>query len=82
MGMSFLSRDFYDGHAIYRTRVWHYYLLEMQRAWNSTGNLGPTTGSSAAAVTIALQHFLFSLGGGVVMMGTGWMIRKLATKRI
>jgi hypothetical protein len=53
VGMSFLSMDFYDGRVIYQTRVWHYYVLEIQRAWNSTGNLGPTRGSTEAAVTVA-----------------------------
>jgi hypothetical protein len=79
--MSFLSMDFYDGRAVYRTFVWHYYLLEIQRAWNSSGNLGPTTGSSAHAVSIALQHVLFSAVGGAVMIAIGWIIRRFSVKR-
>jgi hypothetical protein len=80
IGMSFLSMDFYDGRAVYRTRVWHYYLLEIQRAWNSRGYSGPTTGMPAAAVTIACEHFLFSIAGGVFGVGIGWIVRKLARK--
>jgi uncharacterized membrane protein len=79
LGMSILfSMDFYDGHAVYNTKVWHYYVLEIERAWNSTGNLGPTSGNSTAAVTIAVQHILFSISGGAVMMGIGWTVRKMA----
>jgi hypothetical protein len=71
-----LSMYFYDGHVIYRTKVWHYYLLEIRRAWNSTGQLGPTSGSSSAALTVALQHILLSLVGGAVMLGIGWVVKK------
>jgi hypothetical protein len=81
IGMSFLSRDFYDGRAVHRTFVWRYYILEVQRAWNSTGNLGPTSGSSAHAVKIALQHVLFSAVGGAIMVFIGWIIRRLSLKR-
>jgi len=68
--------DYYDGHGLYRTKVWHYYLLEIRRAWKSTGQLGPTSGSSSAALTVALQHILFSLVGGAVMLGIGWVVKK------
>src|SRR5690349_18109859 len=71
IGMSFLSMDFYDGRAAYRTYVWHYYILEIQRAWNATGNLGPTSGSSAHAGSIALQHVLCSAVGGALMVAVG-----------
>lgn len=78
--MSFLSMDYYDGRGVYRTKAWHYYLLEIQRAWNSTGYAGPTTGMTAAAVRIAFEHVLFSIAGGALGMGIGWIIRKLARK--
>ena len=81
IGMSFLPMDFYDGRALYRTTAWHYYLLEIQRAWNSTGHLGPTSGSSAHAASIAFQHLLFSAIGGAISMGIGWLIWKLSRKR-
>jgi hypothetical protein len=70
--------DFYNGHAIYRTRLWHYDVLEIELAWNSTGNLGPTSGNSATAVTIAFQHILFSIVGGATLMGIAWIVRKMA----
>ncbi len=81
IGMMFLSMYFYDGRAVYRTSVWHYYLLEIQRAWNSTGKLGPTSGSSTHAVSIAFQHVLFSAIGGAVMMGIGWLVRRRFRKQ-
>jgi hypothetical protein len=80
IGMSFLSMDFYDGRAVHRTRLWHYYLLEIERSWNSTGNLGPTSGSSGATATIVLQHVLFSVLGGAIMLTVGWFVRKQARK--
>ncbi len=79
IGMSLLfSMDFYDGRVLYRTKVWHYYVLEIQRAWNSTGNLGATSGNSEAAVIVAFQHILFSAVGGGAMMGIAWMVRKMS----
>ena len=81
IGMMFMSMGFYDGRTVYRTSVWHYYLLEIQRAWNSTGTLGPTSGSSAHAASIAFQHVLFSAIGGAVMMSVGWLVRKLSRKQ-
>jgi hypothetical protein len=57
IGIFFLSRFYYDGHSLSQTRVWHYYLLEIQRAWNSTGHLGPASGSSTIAAVFAFWHF-------------------------
>lgn len=68
---------YYDGHALLRTKLWHFYVLEIRRAWNSTGNLGPTTGSTEQALLVLVQHLLFSGGGGAIMTGIGWGLRKV-----
>jgi hypothetical protein len=79
--MMFRTIGFYTGSFVYRTSAWHYYLLEIQRAWNSQGNLGPTSGGLAAAMSLAILHFLCSVIGGVISMFAGWMIRKQSQKR-
>ena len=81
VGMSFLPMGYYDGRAVYQTSLWRYYLLELRLAWNSTGALGPTSGSSAHALSMAFQHLLFSVVGGIVMAGIGWVARKFSRKQ-
>jgi hypothetical protein len=75
-----LSMHYFDGHAVYRTRLWHYYLLEVRRAWHSTGNLGPASGTSSA-VTVLAQHLLFSAIGGAILTGAAWAVRALSRRR-
>ncbi len=71
-----LSMDFYNGRAVSRTALWHYYFLEFQLAWNSTGHLGPTSDNSSAALTVVLQHILLSSVGGGMLLTAGWLVRK------
>jgi hypothetical protein len=77
VGLAVLSPAyFYDGFAVHRTKLWHYYLLEIRRAWNSSGYLGATSGNSAVAATVATQHVVLSLVGGIMLLGVGWMLNK------
>lgn len=76
VGLMFFPIYFYDGRvAVYRVYVWQYYALEIQRAWNSTGNLGSASGTTGAAVTNALQHLLFAVIGGAITVGLGWLLK-------
>src|SRR5882672_10783950 len=75
IGMSvLLSMNFFDGRVVYRTKLWHYYILEMERTSNSSGYLGPSSGSSAIG-TVVFQHILLSIGGGAVLMSIAWIVR-------
>ena len=64
---------FYDGGSVRQTRLWQYYLLEIQLAMNSSGNLGPTSDNLAAALITAMMHVVVSSVVGTVMLGIGWM---------
>jgi len=66
-----------SGTAVIECKLWEYYVIEVQRAAHSSGNLGLTTGSTETAITIASQHLLFSAVGGGVMVGIALMVRKL-----
>ena len=35
-----LDHGFYNGQAVYTVPLWRYYVLEIQLAWRSSGNLG------------------------------------------
>jgi hypothetical protein len=71
---------FYDGSAVYRVYTWQFYWLEVQRAWNSLGNLGSSSGTSEFAATIVFQHLALSAIGGAVVTGIGWVLRRKAPK--
>ncbi len=65
-----------SGEFVVACQLWQYYILAIQRGLHSSGNLGPTTGSSAAAVNTLLQHVLFSVVGGAFMLAIVWSVRK------
>jgi hypothetical protein len=67
---------FYDGRSVRQTVLGHYYLLELQQEMNSTGNLGPTSGNLAAALTTALMHLVLSGAAGAIVMGIRWVSQK------
>jgi hypothetical protein len=71
---------FFDGRAVYATKLWHYYFLEIRQAWSASGNLGPTSGNAGAALGTAAIHVLFAVLGGAVAMAFGWFIRKSAAR--
>lgn len=68
---------FYDGLTVRQTMLWHYYILEIDLAWNDPGLVGPTTGNSAVAIKIFVQHLCFSALGGVVNMAIGSIVKKV-----
>jgi len=47
-----------SGDGVVACKLWSLYLSEMNRWRHSSGNLGPTSGSSSAAVAMAFQHVL------------------------
>jgi hypothetical protein len=75
VGLMFLKIEYYDGHAVMATKRWHYYWLEMNYAWNSSGNLGPKTGSTKHAIYVAAEHILLAATSGVLLMGVVWFVR-------
>jgi len=66
-----------SGQFVVECKLWEYYILEIRRELNSSGNLGPATGSSSAAVTTAAEHLLCSAVGGAVMLGIVWTVRRI-----
>ena len=72
---------FYDGRAVYITRLWHYYFLEIRQAWNSSGNLGPTSGNAGAALETAAVHIALAVLGGTTVMAFGWLLGRRAGRR-
>lgn len=66
----------YDGRAVQRVALWNYYYLEIQRAADSTGHLGPTSQNASDAMMVALQHIAISLAGGAVFLVIGWFAKK------
>jgi hypothetical protein len=67
---------YYDGGSVRQTRLWQYYLLEIQLAVNSSANLGPTSGNSTVAFTTALMHVAVSCFANAVVMCIGWATQK------
>jgi len=67
---------FYDGRSVRQTWLWQYYLLEIQLALNSSGNLGPTSGNASAALGVVATHIVIAVVGGLVSAGIGWATRK------
>ena len=63
-----------SGGVIMRCSLWDYYSVEIPRAFK-TQKLG-AAGESAVR-TIALEHLLVSIGGGVLLLGIGWFTGKL-----
>jgi hypothetical protein len=67
---------FYDGRTARQAWLWQYYLLEIQLALNSSGNLGPKSGNVSAALGVALTHVVISTVGGAVNAWIGWATQK------
>ena len=67
---------FYDGRSVRQTRLWQYYLLGVQRSANSTGHLGPTSGNTSAAFTVAGMHIAAASAAGAIASGIGGAVKK------
>jgi hypothetical protein len=63
-----------SGQTVTQVRLWRYYIIEIQRELTSSGNLGPTSGSFAAMLRMALEHLLFSAAGGAAMLAFAWFV--------
>lgn len=70
-----------SGAFVVASPLWMYYLLEIQRAWTATDAIGPDSGSTSAAIVVALQHILISLAGGAVFLGIGWGWHKVRDRK-
>jgi len=73
---AFYPTYFYDGRSLRPTRLWQYYLLEVQRSANSTGHLGPTSGNTSAALTTAGMHIAVASVAGAIALGIGRRVKK------
>jgi hypothetical protein len=65
-----------SGRGVVACPLWRYYLIEAGRALNSSGALGPASGSSSAAIVTALLHVSCSALGGAAAAGIGWAVRR------
>ena len=63
-----------SGGGIMQCSLWDYYSVEIPRAFK-TRTLGAAGESTVR--TIALEHLLISIGGGVLLLGIGWFMGKL-----
>lgn len=72
-----IPMPFYDGHAIYDTNLWRYYVLEIRQKLNSSGYLGPTSDNWPAALRVAAVHVLLSAVGGIGLMTIRWFLQRL-----
>lgn len=64
------------GNGVMSVPVFRYYLIELQRAVHSSGNLSLTSGAGPAAIVFLFQHSLCSAVGGVIGLGIAWFMRK------
>ena len=64
------------GNGVMSVPVFRYYLIELQRAIHSSGNLSLTSDAGPAAMVFLFQHSLCSAVGGVIGLGIAWVIQK------
>jgi hypothetical protein len=70
------------GDSVVECKLWQYYFFEVMRALSFSNNaLGPTSGSSFAAVITLIEHVLCSTVGGAAMLGIGWVVCKIRGRR-
>ena len=69
------------GDAVIRCKLWRYYMIELDRAFNSPRLLGPTTGSGTRALFVLMIHVVLSAIIGFVSIGIGAVIRRSRTAR-
>jgi hypothetical protein len=67
--------EFYDGHAVYLTKLWHYYLLAIRQQWNSSGFAGPTSGNLAVLLRTVFLHVSVAALGGVGALALARVLR-------
>jgi hypothetical protein len=67
---------FYDGRAVYETKLWRYYQLAFRQQWNSSGNAGPTSGNFAVLLRTAFLHVAVATLGGVAAVVAARVLRR------
>jgi Zn-dependent protease len=67
---------FFDGQIVRRTMLWQYYMLEIQSALKSSGNLGPKTGNAFLAMGALAIHTAVAAAVGVVSALLGRAMRR------
>lgn len=66
-----------SGAGIVSEPLWRYYLAEGWRMHVlSPRSLGPTSGSTEAAFVVLMQHLVISSGGGAILVGIAWAVRR------
>ena len=68
--------EFYDGRAVYQTKLWHYYQLAIRQQWNSSGFAGPTSGNFAVLLRTIFLHVVVSALGGVGALALARVLRR------
>ncbi len=70
----------YTGNALLKSKLWEYYLIEMERSFTSEGTLGPTTGESVRALWVFLVHLAIAGLGGLLSLGIGALVSRLKSR--
>jgi hypothetical protein len=70
-----------SGSGIMACKLWKYYQIELSRAFSGNRALGPTSGSTNAAMIVAIEHLLISATGGLIAVGIGWAVGKYRRKK-
>lgn len=63
-----------DGSHSIRCKLWKYYIVEIRRAFNQSGDIGQSSGSVPAAATTFIQHSLIAAAGGAAALAAAWMV--------
>ncbi|WP_063823058.1 hypothetical protein [Rhodopirellula baltica] len=71
-----MNQYFYAGDALVQCKLWQFYLMEIRRAFTSSGALGPTTGSGGHAFVLFLQHVAIAGVGGLISLGIGAFVTR------
>ena len=71
-----MNQYFYTGDALMQCKLWQFYLMEIRRAFTSSGALGPTTGSGGRALMMFLQHVGIAGVGGLISLGIGAFVAR------
>ena len=71
-----MNQYFYTGDALVQCKLWQFYLMEIRRAFTSSGALGPTTGSGGHAFMMFLQHVGIACVGGLISLGIGAFVTR------
>lgn len=64
-----------SGDAVFRCKLWNYYLIEIRHAWDTSGTLGPSSGSLGTTLWTFFEHLLISAVAGLLLAGVGKVVR-------